>query len=61
MKNILSEIYQHKLIEVRNRKKEISVQEICAKTKCSERKIRDFFQTLKTKSENAKPNKESSK
>lgn len=52
MKNILSEIYQHKLIEVRNRKKEISVQEICAKTKCSERKIRDFFQALKNKSEN---------
>ncbi len=51
MKNILSEIYQHKLVEVRNRKKEISVQEICAKTKCSERKIRDFFQALKTKSD----------
>ena len=52
MKNILSEIYQHKLIEVRNRKKEISVQEICAKTKCSERKIKDFFKVLKNKSEN---------
>ncbi len=51
MKNILSEIYQHKLVEVRNRKKEISVQEICAKTKCSERRIRDFFQALKTKND----------
>lgn len=50
MKNILEEIYQHKLIEVRNRKKERSVQEICAATKCLE-KPRDFFGILQKKSE----------
>jgi len=52
MKNILEEIYQHKLIEVRNRKKEISVQEICAQTKCLE-KPKDFFGALKNKSDRA--------
>ena len=50
MKNILEEIYQYKLVEVRNRKKELSVQEICEKTKCLE-KPKDFFSALKTKSE----------
>jgi indole-3-glycerol phosphate synthase len=50
MKNILEEIYQHKLIEVRNRKKELSVQEICARTKCLEAP-KNFFQTLKEKDE----------
>ncbi len=53
MKNILEEIYQHKLIEVRNRKKELSVQEICARTKCLEKSsscAKDFFTTLKEKS-----------
>lgn len=50
MKNILEEIYQHKLVEVRNRKKELSVQEICKKTKCLE-KPKDFFGALKTKSD----------
>lgn len=50
MKNILEEIYQHKLVEVRNRKKELSVQEICEKTKCLERP-KDFFGALKTKSD----------
>ncbi len=52
MKNILEEIYQHKLIEVRNRKKELSVQEICAKTKCLD-KPKDFFGTLKKKNDKA--------
>lgn len=51
MKNILEEIYQHKLIEVRNRKKQLSTQEICARSKCSENKKRDFFKTLKEKNE----------
>ena len=46
MKNILEEIYQHKLVEVRNRKKEISVQEVCAKTKCNNAP-KDFFNHLK--------------
>ncbi len=48
MKNILEEIYQHKLVEVRNRKKELSVQQICERTKCLE-KPRDFFAALKAK------------
>ncbi len=49
MKNILEEIYQHKLIEVRNRKKELSTQQMCASMKCGERKIKDFFTALKNK------------
>ncbi|MBP7709608.1 MAG: indole-3-glycerol phosphate synthase TrpC [Rickettsiales bacterium] len=52
MKNILEEIYQHKLVEVRNRKKELSVQEICARTKCLE-KPKDFFGALKKKNDAA--------
>lgn len=51
MKNILEEIYQHKLVEVRQRKKELSVQEICARTKCQESKPKDFFSALKNKDE----------
>lgn len=51
MKNILEEIYQHKLLEVRNRKKQLSVQEICSRSKCLENKKRDFFKTLKEKNE----------
>lgn len=51
MKNILEEIYQQKLIEVRNRKKELSVQEICQKTKCQE-PPRDFYAALKAKDQN---------
>lgn len=50
MKNILEEIYQHKLVEIRNCKKNLSVQEICAQTKCLE-KPKDFFSALKTKSD----------
>jgi indole-3-glycerol phosphate synthase len=49
MKNILAEIYQHKLAEVRNRKKKISVQDICNKTKCQDLVIKDFFAALKKK------------
>lgn len=52
MKNILEEIYQHKLVEVRNHKKELSVQEICARTKCQE-KPKDFFGALKKKNDAA--------
>jgi indole-3-glycerol phosphate synthase len=55
MKNILEEIYRHKLIEVRNRKKQLSVQEICARSKCQgdkdQNKKRDFFKALKEKNE----------
>lgn len=46
--NILEEIYQHKLIEVRNRKKQISVDEICEKIDCN-RQILDFTAALKAK------------
>lgn len=49
MPNILEEIYQHKLIEVRNKKKQTSLQEICAKLKCSEPTNRDFYASLKAK------------
>jgi indole-3-glycerol phosphate synthase len=49
--NILHEIYQHKIIEVRNRKKNLSVQEICAKTKCNE-PLKDFYQALKNRNDN---------
>ncbi len=51
MKNILEEIYQHKLIEVRNRKKELSVQEICQRTKCLREKSKSFFTTLQEKND----------
>ena len=50
MKNILEEIYQHKLVEVRNRKKILSVQEICAQTKCLD-KPKNFFEALKKKND----------
>lgn len=53
MKNILNEIYQHKLIEVRQRKKELSVQEICQKTKCNWLKIANFEEFLRKKDEKA--------
>ena len=46
--NILQEIYQHKLIEVRNRKKILSTQEICARTNCK-RQIKDFAAALRAK------------
>jgi len=49
MKNILEEIYQYKLIEVRNRKKELPVSEICKTIKCLE-KPKNFFEALKQKS-----------
>ncbi len=52
MTNILEEIYQHKLLEVRNRKKILSVQEICAKIKCLE-KPKDFFAALQKKEQNS--------
>lgn len=49
--NLLGEIYQHKLIEIRERKKEMSVQEICAKTKCNQ-DPKDFFSALEQKHKN---------
>lgn len=52
MKNILEEIYQHKLVEVRNKKKIIDLKEICSRIKCQENKPKDFFGALKAKDEN---------
>lgn len=51
MKNLLEEIHRHKLEEVRNRKKIMSVQEICARTKCFETKPKSFFSRLQARSE----------
>lgn len=51
MPNILEQIYQHKLIEVRNKKKQTALQEICAKLKCSEPTNRDFYAALKEKND----------
>ena len=50
MTNILEEIYQHKLIEVRNQKKLVSVSDICQKIKC-QTTLPNFFESLKTKSQ----------
>lgn len=51
MKNILQEIYQQKLIEVRGRKKLLSGEEICKKIKEQNFKNRDFFAAVKSKNE----------
>jgi len=48
MKNILTEIYQHKIIEVRNLKKELSLIEICQKIKHLDAK-KNLYQVLKNK------------
>lgn len=47
--DILQKIYQHKIIEIRNRKKIISVQEICAKIQCDKVKPLDFAAFLEEK------------
>jgi indole-3-glycerol phosphate synthase len=50
MTNILVEIYQHKLIEVRERKKNLRLEEICKKIKCSEvKRPKDFIAALREK------------
>lgn len=50
MANILAEIYQHKLIEVRECKKKLRLEEICKKLKCSEGlKPKDFAASLLAK------------
>jgi indole-3-glycerol phosphate synthase len=53
MKNILEEIYQHKLVEVRECKKKLSVPEICARLKCLEPSPKNFFKSLKEKNDRA--------
>lgn len=50
MANILQEIYQHKLVEVRNRKKLVSTQQICDQIDC-DRNILDFADALKSKNQ----------
>jgi indole-3-glycerol phosphate synthase len=50
MANILQEIYQYKLIEVRNRKKQLPTQQICDRIDC-DRKILDFAGALKSKNQ----------
>lgn len=51
MPNILQEIYQHKLIEVRNRKKIKDLRQICQELKCLEKTAsnRNFYQQLQQK------------
>lgn len=51
MKNILEEIYQHKLVEVRNKKKLVDLKEICAQLKCQDNtpSEQNFFEALKKK------------
>ncbi len=57
MKNILAEIYQHKQIEVRNRKKTVSLQDLCTEIKCLKAEKpsenRNFFNVLKEKDDKA--------
>ncbi len=47
--NILEQIYQDKLIEVRNKKKQISGQEICSQIKCSKVVLQDFSAAIEAK------------
>jgi indole-3-glycerol phosphate synthase len=53
--NILEQIYQDKLIEVRNKKKQISGDEICAQIKCASHKIKDFAAAIERKIQQGKP------
>jgi indole-3-glycerol phosphate synthase len=50
--DILAKIYQDKLVEVRNRKKKISAQEICQKINCHETKPKSFIAALQQKLKN---------
>ena len=49
--DILAQIYQHKILEVRNRKKTLSLTEICAKIKCQDRPL-NFYEALYKKQQN---------
>lgn len=44
--DVLQKIYQDKLIEVRNKKKQLSAQDICAQIKCKEVKLKGFAQQI---------------
>ena len=52
--NILEEIYQHKLLEVRNCKKQLSLTDICAGMKANPRKPKDFTAAISNKINNNK-------
>jgi indole-3-glycerol phosphate synthase len=47
--NILEQIYQDKLIEVRSKKKQVSGDQICAQIKCGSRIIKDFAAAIEAK------------
>jgi indole-3-glycerol phosphate synthase len=53
--NILEEIYQHKLVEVRNCKKNKSLHDICSELKLQNRKPQDFSAALQNKIINNDP------
>lgn len=50
--DVLQEIYQHKLVEVRNRKKNLSTQELCAQIDCNNQP-KNFAKALKSAPKNA--------
>ena len=54
MQNILEEIFNHKLLEVRDSKKQMSVQEICKKINYQDRNIPNFFDALQNKKQQGK-------
>lgn len=54
MRNILEEIFNHKLLEVRDSKKQLSVQEICKKINCQDSTIPNFFDALQNKKQQGK-------
>ena len=47
--NILEQIYQDKLIAVRNKKKELSAKEICSQINCQKDKPKDFTKAIEQK------------
>jgi len=54
MQNILEEIFNHKLLEVRDCKKQLSVQEICKQINCQNHNIPNFFEALQNKKQQGK-------
>ncbi|MCE3254989.1 MAG: trpC [Rickettsiaceae bacterium] len=47
--NILEKIYQDKLVEVRNKKKQVSGQELCRQIKCGTQQIKNFTAAIEQK------------
>lgn len=54
MNNILQQIYEHKLIEVRNSKKKLAVSQICDRINCGNYQEFNFFKALENKVKNNK-------